>query len=226
MLRLSGASVAVAHTVDPAAPPRSGPPSPVQFTRRAPFRVGSAPGSAPPPSTRAVRTRVTLRRSAARRGDVDGRSGMSFGDGSVRLGVTRISAGAGEASLGEREEVEHLGGEIAGGPPVDRLAGDPGVAVASRNNSTQALSAVVAAVLLDGPSCRYAVSPSAYPSCLVRSTTLIGRTTVGVRPRRVRTVWISARPTRPLPSANGWIVSNWAWVSAAWISGACRPLSI
>ena len=27
-----------------------------------------------------------------------------------------------------------------------------------------------------------------------------------------------ARPLRPLPSANGWIVSNWACAMAAWVS--------
>ena len=28
-----------------------------------------------------------------------------------------------------------------------------------------------------------------------------------------------ARPVRPLPSAKGWIVSNWACTTAAWTSG-------
>jgi hypothetical protein len=41
----------------------------------------------------------------------------------------------------------------------------------------------------------------------------------GVRPRRVSTVWINARPTRPFPSVKGWIVSNWAWTMPAWTRG-------
>ena len=32
---------------------------------------------------------------------------------------------------------------------------------------------------------------------------------------------ISSRPMRPLPSANGWIVSNWAWRRAAAVTGSC-----
>ena len=28
-----------------------------------------------------------------------------------------------------------------------------------------------------------------------------------------------ARPTRPLPSANGWMVSNCTWAMAAWMRG-------
>lgn len=35
-------------------------------------------------------------------------------------------------------------------------------------------------------------------------------------PRRRSTRWISPRPVRPLPSANGWMVSNCACASAAW----------
>ncbi len=47
----------------------------------------------------------------------------------------------------------------------------------------------------------------------------------GVRPRRVSTVWINARPTRPFPSVKGWIVSNWAWTMPTWTRGACtEPL--
>ena len=37
-------------------------------------------------------------------------------------------------------------------------------------------------------------------------------------PRR-STVWISARPVRPLPSMNGWMVSNCAWAIAARTTG-------
>ena len=43
----------------------------------------------------------------------------------------------------------------------------------------------------------------------------IGGTKRRARPRRRRMTWMSARPVRPLPSANGWMVSNWAWAIAA-----------
>ena len=55
----------------------------------------------------------------------------------------------------------------------------------------------------DDPSRRYAVSPWMYSSRNVASTRLTGRMESAERPRRVRTVWMIARPTRPLPSAKG-----------------------
>ena len=42
-----------------------------------------------------------------------------------------------------------------------------------------------------------------------------GTVTLRVSPWPRSIAWISARPVRPLPSANGWIVSNWAWAIAA-----------
>ncbi len=54
-------------------------------------------------------------------------------------------------------------------------------------------------------------------------TRLIGSTAGPSSPRRASSEWMSARPTRPLPSANGWIVSNCAWTSPARIRAGCRP---
>ncbi len=47
----------------------------------------------------------------------------------------------------------------------------------------------------------------------------IGTVTFRVTPRRRSIEWIDARPVRPLPSGNGWIVSNCAWARAAWTRG-------
>lgn len=45
-----------------------------------------------------------------------------------------------------------------------------------------------------------------------------GSAVVAVRPALRSSTWTSARPVLPLPSANGWIVSNWACVTAIFAS--------
>ena len=67
------------------------------------------------------------------------------------------------------------------------------------------------------PAARFSVS--LLPDSQIERVNLIGGTYAGARPRRRSTTWTSARPVRPLPSANGWMVSNCAWTRAAGISG-------
>ena len=46
----------------------------------------------------------------------------------------------------------------------------------------------------------------------------IGSVADFVRPSRRNRAWMRARPTRPLPSANGWMFSNWACITIAWMN--------
>ena len=66
---------------------------------------------------------------------------------------------------------------------------------------------------------RNSVRPARYPPGSRAMTTLTGGGTVSAR-RCESTQPMSTRPIRPLPSPKGWIDSNCAWTTEAWVTGS------
>jgi hypothetical protein len=70
---------------------------------------------------------------------------------------------------------------------------------------------------------RYEVGAAKYASVSWSNPAETGMVEPRVSPDSRSIMCSSARPVRPLPSVNGWMVSNWACASARWTNSAEAP---